>query len=108
MVELQFMAMAARRRFDVSKPWGDTKPCDVFAAFVIPENVWYLIPAVLLLGQHRKWIAMLCPLTTPKKKACYCWEAYRENWELLKRSRDELLHCGCYVRALKRRERAAL
>jgi len=48
------------------------KEIDVFAAYVIPENVWYLIPAALLLGKHRKWIAMLCPLATPKKKACYC------------------------------------
>jgi len=67
------------------------KEIDVFAAYVIPENVWYLIPAALLLGKHRKWIAMLCPLVPPKKKACYCWEGYRENWELLKRSRRELL-----------------
>ena len=69
------------------------KEIDVFAAYVIPENVWYLIPAALLLGKHRKWIAMLCPLTTPKKKACYCWEGYREGWELLKKSRGKLLHC---------------
>jgi hypothetical protein len=28
-VELQFMARAARLRFAVSKPWGDTLPYDV-------------------------------------------------------------------------------
>ena len=28
-VELQFMAQAARRRFAVSKPWGDTRAYDV-------------------------------------------------------------------------------
>jgi hypothetical protein len=27
---------------------------DLFAAYVIPEEVWYLIPAVLLLGKRRK------------------------------------------------------
>lgn len=27
---------------------------DLFAAYVIPEDAWYLIPAVLLLGQRRK------------------------------------------------------
>jgi hypothetical protein len=70
------------------------KEIDVFAAYVIPENVWYLIPAALLLGEHRKWIAMLCPLTTPKKKACYCWEEYREAWKLLNRTRTELLLCA--------------
>lgn len=64
---------------------------DIFAAYVIPENAWYLIPAVLLLGERRKSIAMLCPLTRPKKKACYCYERYRENWDVLKKSREELL-----------------
>ena len=64
---------------------------DVFAAYVIPEDAWYLIPAVLLLGKRRKSIAMLCPLIPPKKKACYCYERYRENWDVLKKSREELL-----------------
>jgi len=65
---------------------------DIFAAYVIPENAWYLLPAVLLLGKRRKSMAMLCPVTTPKKKACYCYEEYREAWDLLK-SRSELLQC---------------
>lgn len=64
---------------------------DIFAAYVIPENAWYLIPAVLLLGKHRRHIAMLCPLVRPKKRACYCYERYRENWDLLKKTRAELL-----------------
>lgn len=34
---------------------------DLFAAYVIPEDAWYLIPAVLLLGQRRRTMAMLCP-----------------------------------------------
>jgi len=67
---------------------------DIFAAYVIPEDAWYLIPAVLLLGERRKRIAMLSPLTPPKKKACYCYERYRENWELLTKSREELLQNG--------------
>lgn len=67
---------------------------DVFAAYVIPENAWYLIPSVLLLGKRRKSMAMLCPLFPPKKKACYCYEGYRENWNLLKKCRSELLTCG--------------
>ena len=78
-----------RRKCDYS-----LKEIDVFAAYVIPENVWYLIPAVLLLGKRRKWIAMLYPITTPKKKASYCYEGYREAWSLLKKSRAELLECG--------------
>ena len=67
---------------------------DVFAAYVIPENAWYLIPAVLLLGKRRKSMAMLCPLFPPKKKACYRYEGYRENWDLLTKARSELLACG--------------
>jgi len=67
---------------------------DVFAAYVIPENAWYLIPAALLLGKRRKSMAMLCPLVTPKKKACYCYEEYRDAWNLLKKNRVELLQCG--------------
>jgi PD-(D/E)XK nuclease superfamily protein len=67
---------------------------DVFAAYVIPENAWYLIPAVLLLGQHRKCMAMLSPLFPPAKKASYCYEGFREAWNLLKKSRAELGEYG--------------
>ena len=138
-VELQFMAAAAKRRFAVSKPWGETQAYDVgiehqgnylrvqvksttarsgagyrcefhpnhqkkrdysidqldlFAAYVIPEDAWYLIPAGLLLGKRRRFMAMLCPITPPAKKACYCYEPYRENWTLLSKSRNELLQCA--------------
>ena len=67
---------------------------DLFAAYVIPENAWYLIPAVLLLGKRRKIMAMLCPVVPPVKKASYCYEGYREAWNLLTKSRSELLQCG--------------
>ena len=134
-VELQFMAEAAKHRFAVSKPWGDTqaydvgiacgsnflrvqvksttsrsgagyrcmfkpnylkkrdyslKEIDLFAAYVIPEDTWYLLPAVLLLGKRRRVMAMLCPVVPPKKKACYRYECYRETWSLLTKSRAEL------------------
>jgi PD-(D/E)XK endonuclease len=134
-VELQFMAQAARRRFAVSKPWGDTrsydvgiehhenflrvqvksttaragagyrcqfmpnhrkkvdyslKQIDLFAAYVIPEDVWYFIPAVLLLGERRLCMAMLSPIEPPKKKASYCYECYREAWNLLTKTRSDL------------------
>jgi len=56
------------------------KQIDVFAAYVIPENAWYLIPAVLLLGKRRKCMAALSPLFPPAKKASYCYEGYREAW----------------------------
>jgi hypothetical protein len=70
------------------------KQIDLFAAYVIPEDAWYLIPAVLLLGKRRLCMAMLCPVVTPKKRASYCYEGYREAWSLLKKSRKELLACG--------------
>jgi hypothetical protein len=70
---------------------------DLFAAYVIPEEVWYLIPAVLLLGKRRKTMAMLCPIVPPAKKACYRYECYREGWKLLTRSRNELLRCASEV-----------
>lgn len=134
-VELQFMAQAARRRFAISKPWGDTQSYDVgiehsqnflrvqvkstayrvgagylcqfkpnfkkkhdysleeidlFAAYVIPEGAWYLIPAVLLLGARRRTMAMLCPMRPPAKKASYRYERYREAWSLLTKTRAEL------------------
>ena len=66
------------------------KQIDLFAAYIIPEDVWYRIPAVLLLGQRRLTMAMLCPVETPAKKASYCYENYREAWSLLKKSRSEL------------------
>ena len=70
------------------------KEIDVFAAYVIPEDVWYLIPAVLLLSKRRICMTMLCPVVSPAKKACYRYECYREGWNLLTRSRSELLECA--------------
>jgi len=69
------------------------KEIDVFAAYVIPEDAWYLIPAVLLLGKRRLTTAMLSPVVPPKKKACYRYECYREAWGLFTKSRAEL---RCY------------
>ncbi len=67
---------------------------DVFAAYVIPENAWYLIPAVLLLGKRGKTMATLCPVVAPAKMASYCYEGYRESWNMLTKSRGQLLQCG--------------
>jgi hypothetical protein len=67
------------------------KEIDLFAAYVIPEEVWYLIPAVLLLGKRRKSMAMLCPVKVPAKKASYRYESYKENWKMLTKTRTELL-----------------
>jgi PD-(D/E)XK nuclease superfamily protein len=132
-VELQFMAQAALRRFNVSRPWGDNlaydigvehaqnflrvqvkstamragagyrcqclpnkkhkyslSEIDLFAAYVIPEDAWYLIPAVLLLGKRRRATTPLCPVVPPAKKVSYRYECYREAWGLLTKTRAEL------------------
>ena len=66
------------------------KQIDLFAAYVIPEDAWYLIPAVLLLGVRRLTTLVLCPITPPAKKASYCYECYKDAWSLLTKSRLEL------------------
>ena len=63
---------------------------DLFAAYVIPVDAWYLIPAALLLGTRRLTMAMLSPVVEPAKKASYRYECYREAWGLLTKSRVEL------------------
>lgn len=77
---------------------------DLFAALVIPEQAWYLIPAGLLLGKRRKTMAMLCPLVPPAKKASYCYEGYRDAWHLLGMSREELLQHASEVQAQPRKK----
>lgn len=62
---------------------------DLFAAYVIPEDVWYLIPAALILGPARKTGLMLLPME-PLKKDRYKYEAYKEAWTILSKSRRAL------------------
>ncbi len=125
-VELQFMVRALRKRFRVSKPWGNSSPYDVgvehgrrflrvqvkstsyrrgngylcrfsckkkskrytrrqvdfFAAYVIPEDVWYIIPAAVVL-KNKGTELMLCPLGR-MRKGCYRYEGYREAWKRLR------------------------
>jgi hypothetical protein len=63
---------------------------DLFAAYVIPLDAWYLIPATLIVGPDHISDAMLCPIGTPVKKASYRYECCREAWNLLTKSRPEL------------------
>jgi len=138
-VELQFMAEAARRRFAVCRPWGDSraydvgiehganflrvqvksascrmgcgywcgftphynkkqdysvKEIDLFAAYVIPVRVCYLIPAGEMLGVRRRKGTMLFPVVLPVRKNSFRYECYREAWQLLARSRRELAKYG--------------
>ncbi|MFZ0308574.1 MAG: group I intron-associated PD-(D/E)XK endonuclease [Candidatus Sulfotelmatobacter sp.] len=62
---------------------------DLFAAYVIPAETWYLIPAPVLLGCERKQGIMLFPVD-PLKKDRYRYEAYKEAWPLLYKSRRAL------------------
>jgi hypothetical protein len=60
------------------------KQVDFFAACIIPEDAWYLIPArVLVNGDHLKKGPMLCPMQRLEKNR-YLYEGYREAWSLLR------------------------
>jgi hypothetical protein len=62
---------------------------DLFATYVIPEKAWYLIPAAVILLPTIKYAITLCPITA-RKKDRYKYEHYREAWELLSRTKEEL------------------
>jgi hypothetical protein len=62
---------------------------DLFAAYVIPVAVWYLIPAAVILKPKRIVGLMLHPVDKLRKNR-YRYEDYREAWHLLAKSRDEL------------------
>ena len=64
-----------------SKPYT-LKQIDFFAAYVIPEDVWYLIPAAVLLRGRRKKAVTLLP-AKPRHPERYKCEGYREAWGLL-------------------------
>jgi hypothetical protein len=64
-----------------SKPYT-LKKVDFFAAYVIPEDVWYLIPAAVLLRGKQKKAFTLLP-AKPRHPERYKCEGYREAWGLL-------------------------
>jgi hypothetical protein len=64
-----------------SKPYT-LKQIDFFAAYVIPEDVWYLIPATVLLRGRGKKAVTLLP-AKPRHPERYKCEGYREAWRLL-------------------------
>jgi hypothetical protein len=66
---------------------------DLFAAYVIPVDVWYIIPAAVILGPERKTGLMLFPMV-PLKKDRYRYEGYKEAWPLLFKSRRALAQRG--------------
>jgi hypothetical protein len=64
------------------------KQVDLFAAYVIPTNAWYLIPAAAPL-RHAIQGLMLCPVLPPQR-CPYAYEKYREAWGLLGKDRADL------------------
>jgi hypothetical protein len=58
-----------------------TKTVDFFAAYVIPENIWYILPSSVVL-KTKSHDLMLCPVRKPKRNR-YLYEHYREAWKLL-------------------------
>src|SRR6202162_4772878 len=48
---------------------------EFFAAYVIMQDTWYLIPARLVLGDVNKQAIMLCPME-PEKRGRYLYESY--------------------------------
>jgi hypothetical protein len=67
----------------------DLKRVDIFALYVVPTNVWYLIPAAVILIPRPMTVIVLCSETRPKCNR-YKYEHYREAWGLLAKDRHEL------------------
>jgi len=80
-----------RRNYLIDEPYS-LDELDLFACYVIPEEVWYLIPAAVLLTPTIKQAITLCPVDAIHKNR-YKYEHYREAWGLLSKSRRELLRC---------------
>jgi hypothetical protein len=59
-----------------------TKKIDFFAAYVIPEDAWYVLPARIVLSRRSTDLS-LCPVHK-RKYDRYRYERYREAWELLR------------------------
>jgi hypothetical protein len=65
---------------------------DMFAAYVIPVDAWYLIPAAVLFRDGRKG-TMLCPVAQPVRKNTFQYEGFRDAWWLLTKTRRGLGKC---------------
>ncbi len=75
-----------------SKPYT-LKQVDFFAAYVIPRDVWYLIPAGILLGGEGKKAVTLLP-ENPRHPERYACEAYREGWGLMRPAEEKSFTAG--------------
>ncbi len=72
----------------------DLARVDLFASYVIPTNVWYLIPASVILGPKPIGGILLCPEVGPNYNRNK-YEPYREAWGLLAKSRRDLATAKC-------------
>lgn len=61
-----------------------TRKIDFFAAYIVGEDVWYIIPAAVVL-KTKSLCLMLCPVRKQKQRSDgYVHECYREAWHLLR------------------------
>jgi hypothetical protein len=81
------------RRNYLAKRLYSLDQVDLFAAYVIPVNVWYLIPASVILFPRRNVGLMLFPVDVLKKNR-YRYESYKEAWSLLTETRRALARRG--------------
>jgi len=77
-----------RRNYLIDKPYS-LDELDLFATYIIPEKVWYIIPASVILTPTVKTAITVCPMTA-RKQDRYKYEQYREAWHLLKQTRSQL------------------
>jgi len=61
-----------------------TRKVDFFAAYIVQQDVWYIIPAAVVL-KTKSLCLMLCPVRKQQMRSDgYCYECYREAWHLLR------------------------
>jgi len=71
----------------------DPADVDLFAAYVLPVAIWYLIPVVAIFHPTPKMNLRLYPEAPPRPGRHdydHDYERYREAWGLLGKSRREL------------------
>ena len=61
---------------------------DICVGYVIPEEVWYIIPAHRVTGHDSRSAITLCQFAGVRNRPRY--EQYREAWDLLGKDRREL------------------
>jgi len=66
----------------------DAEELDLCAGYVVPEQVWYIIPAHRVAGSTGKSSITLCQFEGVRNHPKY--EGYREAWALLGKDRSEL------------------